>query len=146
MKLFILGLLLFFLSGCRVLDESIPIECVSRGKINLSYRNESSPVMLRIIQLKSLRWIDKNFYKKILKDRKPVDIDLIRENQLLVRPGKKVIIPINLSIETQYLLILAEYRDSSGDNWHQILDVRNRFIKKIKIELSGNKLYVKSLS
>lgn len=146
MKIFILALLLIFVSGCRVLDESVPIECVSRAKINLSYKNESSPVMLRIFQLKSLRGIDKKFYKQILTDKKHVDLELLRENELLVRPGKKVIIPISLSIETQYLLILAEYRDNSGDNWHQILDVRNRFIKKIKIELTGNKVYVKSLS
>lgn len=136
---FLLSLLLCSLSGCAIFKKSGPtadIDISAVEYLNPNINGQASPIVVTVYQLKSpYNFKQANYHELVSNSAKALSNDLIDKTTLEVRPSENKTISVPLSPNTNYIGIMAAYRDIENSNWHTTLEVKNEKNKRTKIYL-----------
>ncbi|WP_454806956.1 type VI secretion system lipoprotein TssJ [Paraburkholderia fungorum] len=116
------------------------VDLTARASINPDEAMRSTSVAVRVYQLKDRRRIDQASYDDLLKNDKTVLAQDLRDNMAtIVSPGASVSISQPMQPDTQYVGVVAFYRnpDSRG-SWRRVI-ARKRLSADapLKLELIG---------
>jgi type VI secretion system protein VasD len=93
--------------------------------VNPSVSGRPSPLMLRIYELKSdTAFAGSDFLTLFQNDRGALGADLVKRDELTLRPGEERVVDRLLDVETRQLAFLAAYRDLERAQWRLVRPVR----------------------
>lgn len=138
---------LFLLSACNstakinVMDVSIQ----AADFLNPNIYNQTSPIVISIYQLKSsANFQQANFFSLYTDPIKALGVDMLDKRELEIQPKTKQEFVQNLSLDTNYIGLVAAYRDPDKSQWRQLISVKSGQNIKLKINLQTLKLVAKT--
>lgn len=113
--------------------------------INLTDSGASSPVLVRVYQLKGKDRFQQAMFKTLWKnDTEELGSDLVDRKEMTVYPDEKVDFPLAVDVKrgASYLAIMALFRQPDVEGWRQVVEARssalNPMTPKLKIILHKN--------
>lgn len=122
-------LVLLALAGCasapkptfpvpRVLEISVK----AAADINPDIRNRPAPLVLRVYELKSpVSFQSADFFALFDKDQATLGADLVRREEVQVRPGDAVKLNHELKADTRAVGVVAAFRDLEKSRWRAVV-------------------------
>lgn len=157
-KMFKNGILLLvvltMLSGCGFFKKKPPppppeptrvvLEFETTGDINPNLEGRASPLVLRIYQLKSYSAFSKaDFFSLYEKDDQLLGGDLIKKEEIILKPAEKRTIHHKIPDDTRAIGLLGAFRNYEEAEWRAIAGVHPNITNVINIHVSGIKLTVR---
>ncbi len=110
-----------------------------QASVNPDVDNRPSPVVFRIYELRNeLLFNQKDFFALYNADEDNLGDTFIARHELLLNPGEVQSKTLQLNLETQFVGLLAAFRDQDKATWRQILSLAS--IKKIAHRVRGRYL------
>ncbi len=126
----IVAIILFSILTACALFSSGPEATVhvrSANYLNPNIYGHSSPVVLTIYQLKTQYAFQQADYSALTNNSaKVLGGDLIDKNTIEVRPNSQMKVSQPLSPNTQYLGIVAAYRNINNATWHKVVKIKQK--------------------
>ncbi|MCA0936246.1 type VI secretion system lipoprotein TssJ [Vibrio alginolyticus] len=127
-KYYILTLLSVMLMGCSaanlVVEPYSNLEILAKHDINPDSNGRPSPVVVYIFELSESTLFENQDFFSIYEDHERVlGPDLVNKYEVSLTPGKKEIYNASMSPKTEYLGIVAAFRDIENSNWRQVIKV-----------------------
>ena len=129
-RILALILLVLLLPGCNsspekpenneapVLQVTAEINITASTLLNPDINNRPSPVVIRIYELKSLGiYTESDFYGLFEDYESILGEDLISSEQFHLNPGDTRIVKNSIAPETQYIAVIAAFRDINRAMW-----------------------------
>lgn len=126
-RILALILLVLLLIGCNASPEKLEnneaqvmtdIKITASTLLNPDINNRPSPVVIRIYELKSLGvYTESDFYGLFDDYESVLGKDLISSEQFHLNPGDMRIVKNSISPETQYIAVIAAFRDINRAMW-----------------------------
>ena len=126
-RILALILLVLIFTGCNSSPEKpetnepqvmTDINITASTLLNPDINNRPSPVVIRIYELKSLGvYTESDFYGLFEDYESVLGKDLISSEQFHLNPGDTRIVKNSLSSETQYIAVIAAFRDINRAMW-----------------------------
>lgn len=135
MRYVMIGIILFCtftISGCSWFQGSphADITFKSANYLNPDMNGRPSPVVVTLYQLKSAYTFKQADAASLMADSaKILGSDLIDKNTIEIRPNSTQNITQALDPDTQFLGIVADYRNATTESWHKV----------VKLDSSGGK-------
>lgn len=124
-KLWIISLVLFLLSGCQLLSSDVTkldLRMVAKGDLNLDDNDRPSPLVVRILELRSTQAFENvDFFALYFSEKETLGSDLVASEELELKPGDIKDFKIALHPDSQQVAILAAYRRLDQVNWRLVL-------------------------
>ncbi len=93
-------------------------------KMNLNQQGQSTPVEVRVLQLRERELFDQLDFESIWKeDSAELGKDLVKSTSLTVFPGKLKIYPMKLEKEVAYIALVGIFQKPVGRRWQYVVDV-----------------------
>ncbi len=106
-----------------------------------------SPIVVTVYQLKSPFAFEQSSFDALENNSaKALGNDLLDRQTIEVRPNSQQYLDISLSGQTQYLGIVAAYRNINQAIWHKAIKIRPKQAKPIQINLESQALSVNGIS
>lgn len=139
MKIYSLVLLALLLSACATAhhDAQATWDIRATHYLNPDENGQSKPIALTFYQLKNSQAFKQASYVD-LSEHAPEILgeDLIDKQTMTVRPGQHTSLQKNLAVDTQYIGIVAAYRDIDHAHWRQVLIVKPHYLRHSRIDLA----------
>ena len=120
----------YFLSACSWFGSDVPtaeISIRSAQYLNPDINGRASPVVLTIYQLKKPNKFKQASYLPLENNSASVlGEDLIDKNSIEIRPKEATHLSELLSDDTQYLGIVAGYRNTNMGQWHKVIKIDSK--------------------
>lgn len=116
------------LMGCSaanlVVEPYSNLEILAKHDINPDSNGRPSPVVVYIFELSESTLFENQDFFSIYEDHERVlGPDLVNKYEVSLTPGKKEIYNASMSPKTEYLGIVAAFRDIENSNWRQVIKV-----------------------
>jgi type VI secretion system protein VasD len=86
--------------------------------VNPDARGRPSPIVVKVFELRSVGPFEAaDFFSLFDKDREALGADVLRKEELTLRPGERVAIDRTLDPDTRYVGIVAGYRALERSRW-----------------------------
>lgn len=126
---FLIGILM--LSGCASWFQSditkLDLRLTAAADLNPDLSGRPSPLVVRLYELKSPAIFQNvDFFSLYEYDRESLGMDLVKTEEILMTPGQQTEIRAALSEQTNYLGVMAAYRDIERSNWRYVMPVSLR--------------------
>lgn len=93
-------------------------------KMNLNQQGQSTPVEVRVLQLRERELFDQLDFESIWKgDSAELGKDLVKSTSLTVFPSKLKIYPMKLEKEVAYIALVGIFQKPVGRQWQHVVDV-----------------------
>lgn len=120
------------LSGCSLNpfsdeDEDIiklQLEVSASEDLNPDVEGRPSPIEIRVYQLNSLTEFERADFFDLYKED-PLPSSLLDTRIFIVKPGEKAQVVTDLDAQTQFIGVVAGYRDLDHAVWHDSVRVRD---------------------
>ncbi len=127
-KYAILSLLTALLIGCSaanlVVEPYSNLEIYAKHDINPDSNGRPSPVVVYIFELSENTLFENQDFFSLYEDYERVlGADLVNKYELSLTPGKKETYNASMLPKTEYLGIVAAFRDIENSNWRQVIKV-----------------------
>jgi type VI secretion system protein VasD len=133
--------LVLLLAGCSSVnpfseedDQPIKLEMVIEAAhdINPDSSGVASPLEIRIYQLKSMTEFEQSDFFTLYNDE-PLGSSLLDTRIFIMSPSQVEELKTELNPETQYIAVIAAYRDIDNADWKASVQVRDSrgFLKKM---------------
>lgn len=114
--------------GCSaanlVVEPYSNLEILAKHDINPDSNGRPSPVVVYIFELSESTLFENQDFFSIYEDHERVlGPDLVNKYEVSLTPGKKEIYNASMSPKTEYLGIVAAFRDIENSNWRQVIKV-----------------------
>lgn len=131
------GLLAVLLAACGTSPTKLSLDITASGTLNPNSENQPSPVVLRVYELKTPDGFNgAGFFDLFDNDTKTLGGDLLGKREFEIAPGQKTSYNNQISPESQYVGILAGYRDVDNATWRTTAPVEaettNSFIVRLE--------------
>lgn len=145
-KSFLLFILLV-LMGCSaanlVVDPYADLEITANHNINPDSNGRPSPVVVYVFELTSNTLFESQGFFSIYEEHEKVlGPDLVNKYEISLTPGQKEIYQASMSPKTEYLGIVAAFRDIENSNWRQVIKVDKTGYNTYQISLEDLSLVV----
>lgn len=125
----LIGILM--LSGCASWFQSditkLDLRLTAAADLNPDLSGRPSPLVVRLYELKSPAIFQNvDFFSLYEYDRESLGMDLVKTEEILMTPGQQTEIRAALSEQTNYLGVMAAYRDIERSNWRYVMPVSLR--------------------
>ncbi len=125
---YISTLLSVILMGCSaanlVVEPYSNLEILAKHDINPDSNGRPSPVVVYIFELSESTLFENQDFFSIYEDHERIlGPDLVNKYEVSLTPGKKEIYNASMSPKTEYLGIVAAFRDIENSNWRQVIKV-----------------------
>ena len=128
-KLCLVTTLFSLLTACAMFssEPQTTVHIRSANYLNPNIYGHSSPVVLTIYQLKTQYAFHQADYNALTNNSgKVLGGDLIDKNTIEVRPNTQMKVNQPLSPNTQYLGIVAAYRNINNATWHKVVKIKKK--------------------
>ncbi|MCG8316044.1 MAG: type VI secretion system lipoprotein TssJ [Pseudomonadales bacterium] len=121
--LFVVGMV--SLGGCEWLMSDITkvdLRLIAKGDLNLDDDGRPSPIVVRIVELKSAQSFESaEFFTLYGAEKETLGTDLVASEEIELKPGDIKDLKIALQPESQLIGIYAAYRRLDQANWRMVL-------------------------
>lgn len=122
-------ILFVLLNGCASTPEkieaqerSIDAKIIVSTEVNPDINQRASPIVVRLYELKTLGAYQKSdFYNLFENYKSALGMDLLASEQFSLQPGDTQLIQHTISPDTQYIAVIAAYRDINQAMWRDSL-------------------------
>ncbi|HHF3199226.1 type VI secretion system lipoprotein TssJ [Vibrio sp. CCB-PB317] len=145
---YILVLISMVLFGCSaanlVVDPYSDLEITANHNINPDSNGRPSPVVVYVFELTSNTLFEsQDFFSIYEESEKVLGPDLVNKYEISLTPGQKETYQASMSPKTEYLGIVAAFRDIENSNWRQVIEVDKTGYNTYQILLEDLSLVVK---
>lgn len=145
---YILLLISMVLFGCSaanlVIDPYSDLEITANHNINPDSNGRPSPVVVYVFELTSNTIFEsQDFFSIYEESEKVLGPDLVNKYEISLTPGQKETYQASMSPKTEYLGIVAAFRDIENSNWRQVIEVDKTGYNTYQILLEDLSLVVK---
>lgn len=145
---YILLLISMVLFGCSaanlVVDPYSDLEITAKHNINPDSNGRPSPVVVYVFELTSNTLFEsQDFFSIYEESEKVLGPDLVNKYEISLTPGQKETYQASMSPKTEYLGIVAAFRDIENSNWRQVIEVDKTGYNTYQILLEDLSLVVK---
>ncbi|MFL0987214.1 type VI secretion system lipoprotein TssJ [Vibrio parahaemolyticus] len=135
------------LMGCSaanlVVDPYADLEITANHNINPDSNGRPSPVVVYVFELTSNTLFEsQDFFSIYEENEKVLGPDLVNRYEISLTPGQKEIYQASMSPKTEYLGIVAAFRDIENSNWRQVIKVDKTGYNTYQISLEDLSLVV----
>ncbi|MDF5525712.1 type VI secretion system lipoprotein TssJ [Vibrio parahaemolyticus] len=135
------------LMGCSaanlVVDPYADLEITANHNINPDSNGRPSPVVVYVFELTSTTLFEsQDFFSIYEEHEKVLGPDLVNKYEISLTPGQKEIYQASMSPKTEYLGIVAAFRDIENSNWRQVIKVDKTGYNTYQISLEDLSLVV----
>lgn len=147
-KLITSVLIFTLLSGCSLLNPYSDITKANvrlRGTdyLNPDLRGRPSPVVVRIYELKNgVNFINADFFSLYDNAKNVLGNDLVAMEEIELRPGQKLHLRYRVATDSQYVGVIAAYRDISTANWRQLAKLEPKEKTYVNLVLTSDGIYL----
>ncbi|EKO3843747.1 type VI secretion system lipoprotein TssJ [Vibrio harveyi] len=151
MKTIMKTLLLFItaaLVGCSaanlVVDPYADLALTAKHNINPDSNGRPSPVVIYVFELTSSTVFESQDFFSLYESYDTVlGPDLVNKYEISLTPGQEDIYHASMSPKTQYLGLVAAFRDIENSNWRQVIKVDQTGYNTYQIYLDDLSIFVK---
>jgi len=133
-------LLSCFLSACAFFGSGNPVAYLKINAaeyLNPDINGNAAPVVVDIYQLQKKNIFMQLDYATLSQNSaKALGNELVDKNMLYIRPSMHKEMSVPLSLETNYIGIVAYYRDINHVSWRKVIPVEPKKNKNITIEIA----------
>jgi len=124
----LIGILLFVATGCQLLFSDVTkvdLRIIAGGDLNLDDAGRPSPLVIRLIELKSpMGFENANFFSLYQHEKETLSDEWVSSEELELKPGDVHELKFSLKPESQVVAVLAAYRQLNDVTWRVILPVQ----------------------
>lgn len=103
----------------------VNLQLIGAANMNPDTRGRASPMALRVYALKTSSGFDTaDFFALFEKDVATLGGDLIKKEEVLLRPGESHTVSFDLPADASAIGILAAYRDLTRAQWRQTVPLQ----------------------
>jgi type VI secretion system protein VasD len=129
------------LVACSAKPPQMTTTLRSVSFLNPNIYNQASPVVVTVYQLKAPNVFQQaNFFALNNNDYKVLGADLLDKREIEIRPQQKQVLHIALSSSTNYIGVIAAFRDNDVAQWRQLAAVKSGEKIKLNIMLSTQRV------
>lgn len=145
MKFFVYLLIIFFIYGCASSKPpQLEANLHSASYLNPNIYNQPSPVVVSIYQLKSpTAFQQANFFALYTNPSTTLANDLIDKSEIEIRPDQTQTTKQIISPETNFIGVVAAYRNPDNSQWRRILPIPNGKKVSMQINLAAQAVDIK---
>ena len=136
-------LLFLCLIACSM-SQQLHVGMSASNDLNPNQQGQSLPVMVRVVQLSSPDQFQQANYNQLWRQAKGTLSDSwVASRQLILSPGKSVDLHLPLSLKTQYLGVIALFREP-GNHWRLLLPLQLHWFDvshRVQLRLHHNRLW-----
>jgi len=145
-------LLVFVLTACASDPEQpaplpptlVNLQLESGALINPDASGKAAPVLLRIYELREhSNFAGADFFALFDKEQATLAGELLRKQELLIKPGETKILPIEPGADTRFLGFFAAFRKLDNAQWRNLATLKLHQTNSILLKIEGNTLAVK---
>lgn len=133
------------LAACAAKPPPPPPPTVVRGTIqagaavNPDARGRPSPVVVKLFELKSVGAFEAaDFFSLFDKDREALGADVLRKEELTLRPGERVALDRTLDPDARYLGVVAGYRALDRSRWRASAPISPHRVNPLVVTLDAD--------
>lgn len=144
-KLLLIVLLtnLSFLAACSSTSPHLAAKIQAAGFLNPNIYNQASPVVVTIYQLKSATAFQQaNFFALNNNSIVVLGSDLLDKHDLEIRPEQQQTLRLILSPATNYIGVIAAFRNPDTAQWREVVSVKAGKNVKLQINLTTQSVTV----
>lgn len=140
----IVGFSFLIMTGCSNTPVKVRSTIIAEKNINKNIRNQPSPVVLKIFQLKSINLFNKAGYLSLTKFPKLyLKSELIKEETIIIRPNQSIPYKTDMSPKTRFIGVVGLFRNKNNVSWKTSHKVSIVHFEKIDIKVEGNSIKIK---
>jgi len=139
-KLFLL-VTIFFLNACSSAPDPTYVALILNASANLNpdHVDRPSPLVIRVIEISSITSFENaEFFDLYNNAQSTLGADFIAEEEMILRPGDRKTIKLQLDAKGQYLAIIGAYQHIENAKWHYIYTVEQEEAQKIELIATDN--------
>lgn len=100
----------------------LDLRLVAKGDLNLDDNGRPSPLVVRIIELRSAQTFESvDFFALYLSEKETLGSDWVASEELELKPGDIKDLKIALHPDSQQVAVLAAYRQMDQVNWRMVV-------------------------
>lgn len=135
---------LLLLAGCSTRAPHATTTVESVNFLNPNIYHQASPVVVTVYQLKSPTAFEQaNFFTLSNNAQATLGADLLDKRDIEIRPKQKQNLRIELSPQTNYIGVVAAFRNPDTSQWRQVKPVKPGKNTKLQISLSTQSVTIK---
>ena len=109
------------------------------ASVNPDARGRPSPVVVKLFELKSVGAFEAaDFFSLFDKDREALGADVLRKEELTLRPGERVALDRTLDPEARYLGVVAGYRALDRSRWRASAPISPHRVNPLVVTLDAD--------
>ncbi|MGR5235976.1 type VI secretion system lipoprotein TssJ [Vibrio alfacsensis] len=148
MNRYLMLLLSTVLTGCTaanlVVDPYADLEITAKHNINPDSNGRPSPVVVYVFELTSSTVFENQDFFSLYENYDNVlGPDLVNKYEISLTPGQDDVYHASMSPQTEFLGLVAAFRDIENSNWRQVIKVDKTGYHTYQIHLEELSLFVK---
>jgi type VI secretion system protein VasD len=129
-------------SGPKPLAVTLTIEAAPG--VNPDQRGRPSPVALKLFELKSLTNFERaDFFSLFDRDRETLGPELVARDEMVIKPGDRIVQERKLAPEVRFIGVLVGYRDLERSQWRLSIPVETARNAPLVIQLDAARVALK---
>lgn len=119
----------------------VDLQINSAKLINPDADGKASPVVLRVYELREQTgFVGADFFALFDKEQATLAADLVRKQELVVRPGENITVKIEPDSDTRMLGFFAAFRKLDNASWRSMAILTVHQNNLVELKLDGNKM------
>lgn len=134
------------LAGCASGPKPTVIKLTIEAtqNVNPDQRGRPSPVAVKLFELKSLTAFERaDFFSLFDRERETLGPELVGRDEMVIRPGDRVVQERKLAPEVRFIGILVGYRDLERSQWRLSVPVEAARSQLLVIQLDAARVALK---
>lgn len=104
--------------------------------LNPDLNNRPSPLIVRLYELKAPgAFTSADFFSLYAKVDEVLATELLKQEELVIKPGEKRSLEHTLQPETRYIGLLAAYRELESSEWRTVMTITPQATTSIQVNL-----------
>lgn len=125
----------------NLLDSSPPqtrilVHLEAVDDLNPDLNDRPSPLIVRLYELKAPgAFTSADFFSLYAKADEVLASELLKQKELIIKPGEKRSLELALTPETRYIGLLAAYRELDRSEWRTVIKITPQTTTPIQVKL-----------
>ena len=136
-------IIFLWVAGCASTPKPTVVQVLLdvQPNVNPDSRGRSSPVIMRLYEIKSLAAFNTaDFFSIFDRDKETLGAELLAREEFQLRPGEKRQFNKQLQPETRYVGVIAAFRDLERSQWRTAVAVTPNKTSGVLIQLDAKKI------
>lgn len=140
------GLMLYLISGCALFHGVGPQTTVNLQSVNYlnpDVNGRASPLVVTLYQLKTPYAFKQASADQLINNSaKSLANSLIDKQTVIIKPSSQQLVHFPVAAGTNYIGVLALYRNINQANWHEVVKINPKKDAEINVLLESNGLSI----